>query len=87
MPHFAQSPIAEIGEDDVADFIDASLNDLRQDGARPARAPERDLRVRDPQAVVSRQSVQAVDKPASAVDDDAEIHFLDLRAAPYASQG
>ena len=27
-PHFAERPITEIGEDDVADFIDACLNDL-----------------------------------------------------------
>ena len=28
VPHFAERPITDIGEDDVADFIDACLNDL-----------------------------------------------------------
>ena len=32
---------------------------VRQDGAQPVRAPERDLRVRDPEAVVPRQPLQA----------------------------
>jgi integrase len=78
VPHFAQSPIAEIGEDDVADFIDASLNDL---SVKTVRNLHVHLNAIFEFAIRKRwchaNPCKLVDKPASAVDDDAEIHFLD----------
>jgi integrase len=78
LPHFAQSPITEIGDDDIADFIDACLNDLSVKAVRNLYVHlnaifEFAIRKRWCHA----NPCKLVDKPASVADDDAEIRFLD----------
>ena len=78
VPHFAEKPIAEVGEDDVADFIDACLNDL---SVKTVRNLYVHLNAIFEFAIRKRwchaNPCKLVDKPASAADDDTEIRFLD----------
>jgi integrase len=78
VPHFAEAPIAEIGEDDIADFIDVCLNELSVKSVRNLYVHlnaifEFALRKRWCHA----NPCKLVDKPASVADDDMEIRFLD----------
>ena len=77
VPHFAQAPIAEIGEDDIADFIDVCLRELSVKSVRNLYVHlnaifEFALRKRWCHA----NRCRLVDKPASVADDDMEIRFL-----------
>ncbi len=78
VPHFAQSPIAEIGEDEIADFIDACLNDL---SVKTVRNLYVHLNAIFEFAIRKRwghaNPCKLVDKPASVADDDTEMRFLD----------
>jgi integrase len=78
VPHFAQSPIAEMGGDEIADFIDASLNDLSVKTVRNLYVHLNAIF----EFAIRKQWCHAnpcklVDKPASVADDDTEIRFLD----------
>ncbi len=89
VPHFANAPIAEIGEDDVAGFIDACLNGL---SVKTVRNLYVHLNAIFEFAIRKRwchaNPCKLVDKPASVADDGTEIRFLDqteldaLLAAP-----
>jgi integrase len=89
VPHFAEAPIGEIGEDDVAGFIDACLNGL---SVKTVRNLYVHLNAIFEFAIRKRwchaNPCKLVDKPASVADDGAEIRFLDqpeldaLLAAP-----
>jgi hypothetical protein len=78
VPHFGAAPIAEIGEDDVAGFIDACLNDL---SVKTVRNLYVHLNAIFEFAIRRRwchaNPCKLVDKPASVADDDMEIRFLD----------
>jgi integrase len=78
VPHFAEAPIAEIGEDDIAGFIDACLNDL---SVKTVRNLYVHLNAIFEFAIRRRwchaNPCKLVDKPASVADDDTEIRFLD----------
>jgi len=82
VPHFAEAPIAEIGEDDIAGFIDACLTKrpVRQD-IKTVRNLYVHLNAIFEFAVRKRwchaNPCKLVDKPASVADDDMEIRFLD----------
>jgi integrase len=78
VPHFAEKPIAEIGEDDVADFLDACLNER---SIKTVRNLYVHLNAIFEFATRKRwchaNPCKLVDKPASAAEDDTEIRFLD----------
>ena len=88
-PHFGQAAIADIGEDDIATFLDACLSDL---SVKTVRNLYVHLNAIFEFAIRKRwchaNPCKLVDKPASVADDDTEIRFLDqaeldaLLAAP-----
>ena len=88
-PHFGHVAIADIGEDNVAGFVDACLSDL---SVKTVRNLYVHLNAIFEFAIRKRwchaNPCKLVDKPESVADDDAEIRFLDqseldaLLAAP-----
>jgi len=78
VPHFAERPIAEIGEDDVVDFLDACLNDLAVKTVRNLYVHLNAIfEFAIPKRWCHANPCKLADKPASAADDDTEIRFLD----------
>jgi integrase len=76
--HFAERPITEIGEDDIADFVDACLNDLSVKTVRNLYVHLNaifEFAIRKRWCHVNPRKL--VDKPQAGSEDDAEIRFLD----------